>query len=359
MITRVVLLSVLVLLGGLSVGGVSAHHIPSVGDRFAYSETSVVSNGVGADYQGYTQSTVINGSLAVTGVLPNGTESALYYNVDHYSDNTGAQYSWTSPLPGQSGAFTFSAETFQYVQGTDNQTGDANSEVWFLVNNSLPVGASFSILGDPMTVVSTSYDFALQTAAGAYVQSIFTEGTGNFTWGDGYNLFDATYDWKAYFDPATGYILGYLYTEHDITTNNTSGDGFTYTDTLAVTYTSYPLTPGVAPSSSSSSGGQSSDWILIGLVLAVIVVVVAVVVALAVSRSRRRGAIPKHSATGQVSYAAPPLGPPPPAINLTPSGQPAVQQIIIRETVKVNCRFCGSLIDSTAEKCPFCGATRS
>jgi rubrerythrin len=44
---------------------------------------------------------------------------------------------------------------------------------------------------------------------------------------------------------------------------------------------------------------------------------------------------------------------------LTPSGQPAVQQIIIKETVKVNCRYCGSLIDSTAETCPFCGATRS
>jgi len=84
-----------------------------------------------------------------------------------------------------------------------------------------------------------------------------------------------------------------------------------------------------------------------------------VIIALLVARSRRRHPLPQHSGTGQVAYTPPPMGPPPPGIHLTPSGQPAVQQIVIKETVKVNCRYCGNLIDSTAEKCPFCGAART
>ncbi|HEY1197474.1 MAG TPA: zinc ribbon domain-containing protein [Thermoplasmata archaeon] len=352
MIGRVLVLSALLLLVGLSAGAAGAHYTSAPVDQFAYNETIVLSNGVGTDYNGYTESTLINGSLAVTAVLPNGLDSAFYYNANSYQNNTGGQYSWTS-----SGTFTFSPQTRLYVNGTDNLTGYSNPFVWFFMDNSLPVGETFYILNTGMTVVSTSYDYALETAAGTYVKAIFTEGNGTYSWNNGFETINATYNWKAYFDTTTGYIIGYVYTEED-TTNNGSGDGFTYTDTLAVTHTSYALTSGVAPPPSSGSGGQGTDWTLIAVVLVVVVVIVALV-ALAISRSRRRRPIPKHSATGQVAFASPPVGPPPPGINLTPSGQPAVQQIIIKETVKVNCRYCGSLIDSTAETCPFCGATRS
>jgi hypothetical protein len=123
-----------------------------------------------------------------------------------------------------------------------------------------------------------------------------------------------------------------------------------------VTQTSYTLTPGTAPAS--SSGGSDNLWLTLGVILAVVVVIVVVIFVLA-ARSRRRHPLPKHSGTGQVSYVPPPPGPPPPGIHLTPSGQPAVQQIVIKETVKVNCRFCGALIDSTVDKCPFCGAPRN
>jgi hypothetical protein len=348
MIGRVLVLSSLLLLAGLTVGAASAHYTPGTGDQFAYNETIALTNGAGY-YQGYTESTVINGSLAVTAVAANGTESAVYYNANSYQNNSGGQYSWIS-----SGRFTFSAQTFLYVNGTDNLTGYTNPYVWFFMDNSLAAGATFYILNTGLTVVSTSYNYPLDTAAGTYVKSIFAEGNGSYGWNDGTNEFTANYNWKAYYDPATGYIIGYVYTEQD---SDAAGDGFTYTDTLAVTHTSYALTPGVAPPPSSGSGG-GTDWTLIAVVL-VVVVVIVVIIAVAVSRSRRRRPIPRHSATGQVSYAAPPMGPPPPGINLTPSGQPAVQQIIIKETVKVNCRYCGSLIDTTATVCPFCGATRS
>ena len=46
----------------------------------------------------------------------------------------------------------------------------------------------------------------------------------------------------------------------------------------------------------------------------------------------------------------PPPSPPPPA----PS--PVVQREVVREIVKVPCRFCGTLIEVTAAKCASCGA---
>jgi outer membrane lipoprotein-sorting protein len=342
-IARVLLLSSLLLLAGLTVGGSGARAASVPLGQFEYSETVVLNNGVG-NYSGYTESTAINGSIAVTSVLPNGTYSASYYNANAYQNNQGGQQSWTS-----SGTFVFSPQSYLYVNRTDNQVGYVNPHVWFVMDSSLPVGATFYLLSTQMTVASTSYNYALETAAGAYVKAIFAEGSSSYPRNDAYGVFTASYDWKAYFDPATGFIIGYVYSEQD---SDPTGDGFAITDTLAVTHTNYPLTPGVAPS------GSGTNWPLIAAVVVVIVVIV-VVIALAISRSRRRRPIPRHSATGQVAYPSPPIGPPPPGISLTPSGQPAVQQIIIKETVKVNCRYCGSLIDSTVEKCPFCGATRT
>ncbi|HYB79540.1 MAG TPA: zinc ribbon domain-containing protein [Thermoplasmata archaeon] len=327
-----------------------AHYVPAAHDRFAYDETISVSNGLG-NYSGYTESTVINGSLGVTSVLPNGTDQAYYYNVDHYQNSEGQSESWTS-----SGVFVFSPQTFLYVNGTDNQTGYVKPTVWFYIDNSLPVGATFSLLNSPMQVVSTSFDYDLGTAAGGHVDAVFTEGNGSYERNDAYGVFSAQYNWKSYFDPTTGYIIGYLYTEQD---TDGAGDGFTLTDTLTVTATSYSLTPGTGSVSVPGTGSQPSNVLLYALVGAVVAVVILVVVVIAVLASRRRRRLPRHSPTGWVPMAPSPTGPPPPPVNLTATGQPPVQQIIIKETVKVTCRYCGSLIDATAETCPFCGATRT
>ena len=348
MIARGVLIASVFLLAGLAVGTTTAHYVPTSGDRFAYDETLVLTGGYG-DYQGYTESTVINGSLGVTAVATNQTETAYYYNLDHYQNSSGGNEVWHS-----SGAFTFSAQSFLYLRGTDNQTGYTMPSVWFYMDNSLPVGSTFTLLNTMMTVVSTSFDYALDTSAGNSVAAIFAEGNGSYTRDDSYGVFNAVYNWKEYFDPGTGYVLGYLYSEND---SNNSHDGFTLTDALKVTQTSYPLTPGTSPSSGSSSGGSSGDWLLIAIVAVVVVVVVVGIVVYALTR--RRPNLPRHSTTGQVRYAPPPMGPPPPGIRLSPTDQPAVQQIIIKETVKVNCRYCGALIDSTVEKCPVCGAPRT
>jgi hypothetical protein len=346
MIGRIVALAAAGLLVVTVLGVAGAHYIPTTHDGFSYDETVAVSDGYG-DYQGYTESTVINGSVTVTGVLPNGTDEAYYYNANTYTNVTGAYQHWLSY-----GSFTFSPDTFHYVNGTDNQTGYVDPYVWFFIDNSVGPGATVNLLNSAFTVVSTSYTYALDTSAGTNVDSIYIEGNGSYLRDDVYGRFTADYNWQAYFDPGTGYIIGYVYTEQD---SNSSGDGFTLTDTLGVTHTSYPLTA-VAASSSSSGGG--SGWIVLVAILAVVVVVLAVIAAL-VLRAHRRHPLPTHSATGQVSYTPPPPGPAPPPVHLTPSGQPAVQQIVIKETVKVNCRYCGALIDTTVDKCPFCGATRS
>ncbi len=343
---RIVGLLALVLLLCLpSAAGAGGHYVPRSGDRFYYYETIVLNDGTGYDYSGYTENTYLNGTVGVTGVLPNGTESASFENAWSWSNNTGSH-----ETGGASGNFTFSANSFLYVKGTDNQTGYTNPYVWFYMNNSFSPGDTFYLLNTEMSVVSRDYAYDLPGTG--YVATIEARGTGSYERDDAYGIFNATYTWQSYFDPATGYIVGYLYTEHDL--NSSTGDGFTWTDTLYVTGTTYALTPAQAPPPSTPF-----PWALvIGLVVFLLIIVLVIWLVL---RSRNRPKrLPQHAAPGNIGYGVPPpppfaaMGGPPP-INLTPPGQP-VPQVVLRETVKVKCRYCGNLIDVTDKVCPFCGA---
>jgi len=338
----------LLLVPSSAVAGGSAHYVPAVGDRFVYAETTAVTNGQG-NYSGYTDEGVYSGSIAVTAVQPNGTESATYQSSGTYQNSDGAHFPWS-----ESGSFTFSAVSFLYVQGTDNQSGYSNPYVWFYMNNSLPRGASFYLLDTPMTVVTTDFPFPMASSSTGYVATIFAEGNGSYPRNDAYGSFQASYNWKAYFDPGTGYIVGYIYTETD---SNSLGDGFTYTDTISDTETTFALTPTSGPSGPSSSPGSTiSSSLLILLVVAAVVVLIVVVVAVAL-RHRTHRALPRHP-TVPAPGTMPTYAPPAP-INLIPRDQPPVQQVVIRETVKVPCAYCGTLIDSTATNCPKCGAART
>jgi hypothetical protein len=344
------LLLPVLLLAAPSAAAVGAHYVPQTGDRFHYYETIYLGSGTG-NYSTYYENSFINGTVGVTATATNGTESASYSNTDSWSNSTGAT-NLTTP----SGVFTFSASSFLYVQGTDGQVGYTNPSVWFYIDNSIPQGATLTLLNSPMTVVSTDSTFSVGAPLNEYVKTIFTEGNGSYQRNDIYGNFLATYNWKAYFDPSTGYVVGYVYTEQD---SDGAGDGFAITDTLYVTSTTYALTAVAPPPASSSSSGFGSLEIALVVVVVVIVVIIVLVVLL---RSRRPASLPQHSARGNVGFGPPPampqMGAPPP-VHLTPSGQPAVQQIVMRETVKVNCRYCGTLIDSTATVCPNCGAPRT
>ncbi|MGA7922404.1 MAG: zinc ribbon domain-containing protein [Thermoplasmata archaeon] len=325
-----------------------SHYTPQSGDSFHYSENIELGSGTG-NYSGYTESTFINGTESVTAIADNGTESATYSYTAAWSNSTGSSENWQS-----SGDFTFSSATYRYLQGTDNQTGYSNPFVWFYMNNSLTSGNSFFLLNTKMNVVSTDYSYGPPTMSGKYFRTLFTEGNGSYQRNDVYGTFDASYNWQSFFDPSTGYIVGYVYSEQD---QDGTTSGFTLTDSLAVTSTSYALTPAAAPPASSSGGGLTN--LEIAIIAIVVLIVIIVVIYAVVSAARRRGRkLPEHSARGSVTYNPPPTGVPPP-INLTPSGQPAVQQIVMRETVKVNCRYCGTLIDSTDTVCPKCGAPRT
>jgi hypothetical protein len=327
--------------------GLGGHYVPKSGDRFYYSETVVLNNGQG-NYSGYTENTAVTGTLGVTGTLPNGTESATYQSSTAWSNSQGQSQNWNS-----AGNFTFSANSYLYVNGTDNQTGYTNPYVWFYMNNSLPQGTTFYVLNTQMSVVSTNYSYDLPGTG--WVATIYADGTGSYQRNDDYGIFTATYTWQAYFDIHTGYMVGYLYTEHDA---DGSGDGFTWTDTLYVTSTTYALTSAPAQTTGST---LSVPLAILGLIVLVILIVVVVIVVWLVLRSRNRPKrLPQHAAPGNIGYGAPP--PPPfrpsagaPPINLTPSGQP-VPQVVLRETVKVQCRYCGNLIDVTDKVCPNCGA---
>ena len=325
----------------------SGHYVPAVGDRFTYSDTVTVTNGQG-NYSGYTDDGDYTGSISVTAVQPNGTESASYQSSGNYHNSLGQSYPWS-----ESGAFTFSAVTFLYVQGTDNQTGYVNPDVWFYMDNDLSRGESFSLLNTPMTVVSTDASFPMASSSTGYVTTIFAEGNGSYQRNDGYGDFSASYNWKAYFDPGTGYIVGYTYSEVD---TNPDGSGFTYTDSLADTQTSFPLTSASSSQSSSTGSSPAFPWLIVAVVVLVIIVIVVVVAVLA-RRHRRGPALPRHP-TSPAPRTMPTYAPPAP-INLVPRDQPPVQQVVIRETVKVPCAYCGTLIDSTATNCPNCGAART
>ncbi len=320
------------------------HYLPHAGDRFAYSETIFVANGTG-DYSGYTDAGYYNGSISVTSVAPNGTANASYAAAGTYSNSDGTHYAWS-----EAGAFSFSGVSFLYVNGTDNQTGYVDPTVWFYMDASLTKGATFELLNTPMTVVSTNVSYRDSESPTGYVATIFAEGNGSYERDDSYGQFAATYTWKEYFDPATGYVVGYVYSEHD---SDGAGDGFTYIDTLTDTSTSFPLTPAAAPPSSPSGTSSPSefDLLLIALVVVVVIVVVVIVIALA----RRRPPLARHPTTA-VPGQMPPYAPAP--LHLVPGDQPAVQQVVIRETVMVPCPYCGTLMDATVTVCPKCGAPR-
>ena len=87
---------------------------------------------------------------------------------------------------------------------------------------------------------------------------------------------------------------------------------------------------------------------------AAVVVVLLGAIAYAVSRRERRPKLPEHSSGGGPPAEGYYRGPPP-SVDLTPAQAP-VQQIVIREVAKVRCKYCGDLIDTTAQVCPRCGA---
>ncbi len=320
-------------------GSSVSHYVPSGGLFFKYTEVSSLDNGTGY-YAGYSQLCYTNGSENVINVNSGIASMHYQYNCT-FTNNTGGYLKVSS-----SGNYTFSTQTFLYVNGTDNQTGYVNPTVWFYINNSKSAGDSFEMLNTLMQVVSTDYAYKMPNTD-SYVETIFTEGNGSYP--DG-NL-TADYNCKAYYDPATGFIVGYQYLEQD---KGPSGTSFSFSETLHVTSSSYALTPATPPSTTSKSGFAGLGNLLIVIVPIIFIILILVIL---VGLIRRRKKIPKHSVQGHVSFNTPPAQEPPP-LNMS-AAQPEVQQIVVKEVVKVKCQYCGSLMDSTAERCPICGAPRS
>lgn len=336
-------------------------YTPANGDHFTYSEMITVSHGQGS-YLGYTDNTVINGEERVTGV--NGSIVSSYYDyVYNYTSNQGNSESGSS-----SGFYSWSAANYTYLNGTDNQVGYSKpTYVWFAMNASTPVGGTFYVLNTRFTVLSKNYSYFLPLM-NRYVRTIEAAGQGQYQRNDSYGVFAAQYTWYEYFDPSTGYIVGYSYVEHDTGEYQGQAGSFQYTDNLSVVSTSYPLTyvsspnnpPVIPPPVQTISFSALSLLILFG------VIIIAVFVgALAISRGRRRKEIPEHPSyvpppppspvsSSEVSpQASPQDAPAAPAVSL---GSQPPEQVVIKEVVKVKCKYCGTLIPTTAETCPYCGA---
>lgn len=329
---------------------------PQKGDNFGYAETTTVNDGQGS-YTGYSDQLQTTGEEQMSSV--NGSlVSASYRYSYQYSNNQGNSTSSSS-----SGQYTWSAGNFTYVNGTDSQVGFGGLSysrplyVWFAMNPSLPVGSTFYVLNTQFTVLSQNYSLKLPTES-KYVQAIQTEGTGQYQRNDSYGVFKASYTWYEYFDPTTGYLVGYDYVEQDTGQYQGQAGGFTYTDDLYVTSTSYTLTAATAPPGpTTSSTGQGLTggfpWYLGYLGAGILVVVVLAIYA--ATRRRGKESLPKRS---PAPYTPPSSPSPTPFRSEIGLGSKPPEQVVIRDVAKVNCRYCGTLIPSTADRCPYCGGPR-
>lgn len=331
------LLIVLVLSLSLAVlpAVVAAHYAPKPFDYFSYVEDIDLGSGKGY-YSGYTEHERVTGQVMMMSVN-NDVVSANYSYSYSWSNSSGSTETGSS-----SGTFTFSSDSFLYLTGTDDQVGYYNPSVWFFMNNDLPVGGIFFFLDTQMTVMDKNYSYYLPSQDN-YVSAIMAQGGASYQRNDVYGFFTATYTYKAYYDPNTGYIIGYTYIEQD--TDN-SGNGFTWSEDLYISASSYPLT--IVP----NPGGETSEipTFLIIWVLAMAGMLALFVFAIYKGR-KSRDKLPEHSMQQ--------VPPPPLNIDLTSKGQPPVQQIVIKEVAKVRCKYCGALINSTAEVCPICGGPNS
>ena len=346
MIKKILILSIILsLFAGVLPAHASPHYIPRQGDYFQYSDVINLNNATGAWY-GYSEHETVNGIERMNTIYSNGTIASNYTETWRWSNSSG------STMQGNpTGNFSWSSSTFQYTKGNDNQTGVKPLYVWFYMDNTTQQGGTWRLLNTPMTVTSANYSYPLTFHGNVW--TIRSTGTGGYQRNYG-GLFNAAYSYTTYSDPSTGYIVGYDYVEQDTGTTATGSASFTWSESLYVTSTSYPLAN--APATPSNNSGLSQ---YLGLILAVAVIVLFVLIIMitvyAVRRNRSR--LPKHPPQPQYYQPPAPAGPPP-QINLEPR-QPPVQQIVVKEVVKVKCQYCGALIDSTVKACPFCGAPRT
>lgn len=344
MIKKILLLAaVLSLALGLLPAHAVSHYIPRQGDYFHYSDVINLNNSTGAWY-GYTEHETISGIERVNTVNSTGTIASNYTQTWNWSNSSGSTQSGNP-----AGNFTWSYNTYQYVKGNDSQTGYLKPlYVWFYMANTTLQTGTWWFLNTQMTVTSTHYNYLLTSHGNVW--TIRSTGTGGYPRDYGGILFQAAYNYTIYSDPSTGYIVGYAYVEQD----TSSRASFTSSESLYVTSTSYPLSSAPATLPPSNPTLQYLGYVAIGVVVLLIIILIAIL-AYALSR-RRRNRLPKHVSFPQVPQQYPQQQPP--QINLTPK-EPPVQQIVVKEIVKVKCRYCGALIDGTLPTCPFCGAPRS
>ncbi|HEV2225299.1 MAG TPA: hypothetical protein VGR56_00680 [Nitrososphaerales archaeon] len=314
---------------------------PHQGDSFNYSETVVVNNGQGS-YEGYTEQTVTTGMEQMNSGTGNQVASSYSYSFQ-FSNNQG-----NTTTGSKSGSYTWSPISRVYVNGTDNQVGYSKPiYVWFFMNTSLHAGAQFFILNTQFTVLSKNSSFQLP-GEGRYVHAIKAEGKGQYQRNDVYGVFSASYTSDEYFDPVTGFIVGYHYVEQDNGEFQGVSGSFTYTDDLYVTSTSYPLATASAPPL--DIGLILEENFVYIAVVAILAIVIVVVVFVARSVKKRRGLLPRHP---PAPYVPPP---PPPAWGSTVDmGSKPPQQVVIREVAKTHCKYCGTQIPTTVDRCPYCG----
>lgn len=321
-------------------------YTPQKGDYFKYTENTIVNNGSGV-YTGYQDQTLTNGTESVTNVSGSSVTTAFAYTYS-YSSNQGSKTAGSNQS-----SYVWSTKSYTYTSGSDEGVGFGGIPfstplyVWWAINPNVSVGSKLFLLNTEFTVQTLNYSF--QVPGQGYIKSIEVLGSGVYQRNDTYGVMQARYNWAEYFDPSTGYIIGYIYSEQDNGQWQGQAGGFSYTDTLYETQTSYPLVIVSATTASAASTVSTStinSGAFIDLLIVALIVVFLVVVAVAMSRRRHsRDDLPRHS-----TYSSSP-----PNVHFD-TGRPS--EVVERQTEVYKCPYCSGTYPITRQNCPLCGAPR-
>jgi len=210
---------------------------PEAGDFIAYSWARHVGSGSG-EYAGYSDNTYSSARLEIQSVNATRVHLRSAYNWS-FASNEGDRQSGSVDR-----AVEFDPATRRWTgRFTDDDDHDAQNAadftVWFWIPvEGLAAGDSVDVLDDTFTVVSMQ-----STVWSGWLprRAVELRASGTFSRNDEYGVFQVTYEDVYFYDAVTGYVIAERYTERDRGTWQGRRAEFTWTETVDVTASSYPI----------------------------------------------------------------------------------------------------------------------
>lgn len=228
---------VVILTAPLLVAGPAMARDPARGDFLEYDFHRHLGNG-GGEYEGYHDDT---NSHARLDILSNNGTNVQLHSAYHwtYADNEGKRQAGDVDR-----IVEFGLLTRQWTSAlTDDDDHDSqNAQLlyeWFWLPAGIQLGDRFGLVDDEFTVTSISTTI---WSNGMPKFAIELSASGTFLRNDEYGAYSVTYQDAYYFDRSTGFVIAERYSEKDVGIYGGLSASFTWTETVDVTRSSYPIT---------------------------------------------------------------------------------------------------------------------